>query len=435
MERIGVCRLIGAALGLGLLARLLLALFFIDLESPTLWEFGRIAENLAATGVYAYYNPHVPTAYIPPGYPVAIAHLYGSFGTGVLAHGVLLAWMLASALIIPLLCGLVARELWGARAGGLALILALFWPRFLLMSGRLHDVPFTTMLMLLACWLSVARSPAIVWRSIGLAVVVGLLANFRFETPLFLLPWLWALHHTRDSIGDADAGGRSRKRPLLRTGLAPVGIVVLGYTMGVAPWVHRNLDAFGTPLLGTSGGFNLLRGHHALASGTGRDPWPAAKLDPNRPTPIPSSPYLESLNYDNPQDEVLADRWYRELALRHMKEHPAREAKLLARKLFYFLVVDTTHPADRLIPMWLPSLAALALGLRHWLRRGRRDRRQTLLWMVFGVQLLLVLATFMLPRYRMCVEFVPLVFAAGALNALWARWERGGLLRRRAWGV
>jgi hypothetical protein len=86
---------------------------------------------------------------------------------------------------------------------------------------------------------------------------------------------------------------------------------------------------------------------------------------------------------------------------------------LAARKVFYFLTVDWTHPVSRVYAIWVPSFLALVVGFVDWVRCGRRDPRQSFLWLLFGTQMGIAVIFFVLPRYRMVVDFVPLVFLAG----------------------
>src|SRR6185436_2993879 len=86
---------------------------------------------------------------------------------------------------------------------------------------------------------------------------------------------------------------------------------------------------------------------------------------------------------------------------------------------FYFFVADFTHPVQRLAPVWIPSFVALLVGLPYWLRRGRRDPRQNTLWLLFALNAALALVFFVLPRYRIAVEFVPLLFFAAWIDWRW----------------
>ncbi|MAE69681.1 MAG: hypothetical protein CME06_04335 [Gemmatimonadetes bacterium] len=390
-----------AAITLAACLRIYLLVTYADLADPHLWEFGRIARNIVESGTFSYYTPGVPTAYIPPAYPLLIAGLYTLFGIGLTAHALLGAMLLLVEIAIPFLVAGVTVRIFGRRAGLVALLSSLFWPRFLIISGRLHDVPISMALLLLVFWLLLAPSGKGMKKAVLCGATLGLLGNFRFEAILFSLPIGYYLH-------------RVEARSLLAT-LRLVSVLLLSFAILMAPWTVRNYYTFDRFVLGTSGAYNLLRGHNENASGTGRDAWPAAKIDPDRATPLPGDAFLDSLNYSVPADELAAGDRYFELAIRHMLDHPGRELKLLGLKTYYFLCADFTHPTARFWPIWLPSLAALLVGLQHWMRQGLGDPRQQILWMIFFLQMALMLLLFVLPRYRIAVDFVPVVFASSWL--------------------
>ncbi len=237
-------------------------------------------------------------------------------------------------------------------------------------------------------WVALAPGGGGTRKALLCGAVLSVLGNFRFEAILFGVPIAYYLLR-----GEVRGG---------RPALGLIAAFLVSFSIPMAPWIARNYQVFDSFVLGTSGGYNLLRGHHANASGTGRDPWPAAKLDPHRSTPCPSDTFLDSLSYSAPVDELMARDRQTEMATRHMIENPRHELRLLTLKSYYFLVADITHAGARLWPTWLPSLVALLVGFQYWIRRGLGDPRQQLLWMVF-----------LLPRYRIDVDFVPLVCAAG----------------------
>jgi hypothetical protein len=120
---------------------------------------------------------------------------------------------------------------------------------------------------------------------------------------------------------------------------------------------------------------------------------------------------------------LLTAVYHREQAIEWIKANPEKELRLIGIKLYYFLVTDFTHPAARSLLVWPISLAALILGFYYWLRTGLRDPRQQVLWMLFGIQLVLCIAFIVLPRYRVAVESVPLLFfAAWLANTRLGEW-------------
>ncbi len=387
-----------ALIVLGVVVRVALRLFFIDLESPELWEYSDIAENIIATGVFSLKTPGAASAFMPPFYPFFIAGIYLIFGTGYAAHLILALVLWATELLIAFLMGWLACRIWNPRAGQFALLISLFWPMLLLTSGRMLNVPIIAVLPMVS--IAVMLSDLDRWKRIliiGLAM--GLLWTNRFETPLFMLPLAYYFFfHDRDP-----ATGRL---PPLSTRVVAVGTLALILIAIITPWIVRNNSIYGQPLLSTEGGYHFRRGHHEGATGAGRDPWPSNRGTIMEATPPEALKGMEGA----PQGELLASAYHREKALAWIEANPGREVQLIGTKLFYFLVSDFTHPIARRSLVWVPSMLALVLGLYHWIRTGLRDPAQQVIWMTFGIQTALCATFIVLPRYRIAVEFVPILF-------------------------
>jgi hypothetical protein len=391
--------LAGVALRVALMAR------FASPLNPELWEFGKIATNLVRTGVYAFHTPGVPSAYMPPGYPLLIAALYATLGIGKLAHLALAVLLLAFEVAIPFLIAHLARLIWGARAGRIALLLALFWPQFLLLSGRLHSLPISMATLLLALVVLWGR-PLSLGRAALCGLLIGIYGLFRMElaalAPVLLYAVLALVEPLRATIGRRVAA------------LCVLGAVA---ALVVSPWLIRNFLVFDRVLVGTSGGYNLLRGHNEQATGAGRGIYSGSSEDSTQE--IPERVRLSAPDFTSLEDELVFDAFCRKEALGFARSHPRREIELIFRKAFYFLIADFTHPVQRLWPVWVPSLAALLVGIAFWLKSGRGDARQNTLWMFFAINLALALVFFVLPRYRIAVEFVPLLFLAAWIDSRW----------------
>ena len=379
---------------------------FANPANPELWEFGTIARNLVETDSYSFHVPGVPSAYMPPGYPLLIAGLYAVLGAGPAAHYTLGGLLLAFEILLPLLVGLLALRLWGAAAGRTAFVLSLFWPQFLLLSGRYHSLPISLVLMLLALGALWREDWTIVRRAAVCGLLLGIYGLFRMELAALLLPFLYGLWRE----GETQQGGSASRARRIGAALMLVGCCAAV----VSPWIVRNRVVFGRFVLGSSGGYNLLRGHNENATGGGRN----LPGDEDREIlEIPPRVQAHEPDYTHIRDELTADALFRREALAYMRANPGREARLAAAKGFFFLVADFTHPVQRRWVVWLPSLLALITGFVWWIRRGAADPRQQTLWLVFAVNAALATVFFVLPRYRMAVEFVPVLFFAAWLAA------------------
>jgi hypothetical protein len=396
-----------ALIVLALIARIVVRLVFAELNDPVLWEFKDIASNLLSHGVYSHSkaNPgmYIPGAFMPPFYPLLLAGLYKIFGFGsYAAHFALSTILWATEFATPFLIGWLGARIWNLRTGQFAFLMALFWPMLMLTSGRLLNVPLIALLPFLS--IAVMLSDMDRWKRILLmGLIMGVLWNNRFETPLFMLPLAYYLFFF-------DKDRATGQLPSLATRVVAVSSLAVVFIACLTPWLVRNAGIYDGLILSTEGGYHFRRGHHEGATGSGRDIWPA-----DQGTYIEEVPRGPKSIEFTPEREIAAAAYHKELAVAWIKANPDRELQLIANKLFYFLVSDFTHPYARSWMVWPPSLLALMLGFFYWVRTGLRDPAQQVLWMFFGIQLTLCIIFIVLPRYRISVELVPIVFFAAWL--------------------
>jgi len=383
--------------------RLFLLIVYAHPTNPYLWEFGVVARNLATTGTYALFAPSVPSAYMPPGYPVLIYLFYRVFGIGPVAHVALSAVVFLLELAIPFLVWRIAAHLWDRTTGLVAFLLALFWPHFLLLAGRLNSVSLYVPILIAACGVLFLPRLSLPAKAAICGITLGLYATMRWEAAVYLVPFgYWFL--------------RQSATPARRRLLA-LALLAATFAVPIVPWLVRNYYVYDRFVLSTQGWRNVVRGHHANATGTARDPWPAGAqaFDEGESaggTPLPGVELPTNEKHALPMDEIAVDSIHRREALSYIASHPRHEVILALRKFFYFNVADFTHPVDRLWPIWLPSFAALVIGLVFWLRTGTRNLDQQLLWAIYGLQMIIAMAFHVVPRYRMTVVFVPVLFLA-----------------------
>lgn len=393
--------------------RIVLRLRFTDLHSPELWEFGEIARNLIESGTYTYRSNGVPSAFMPPAYPLLIAFVYMVFGVGWLAHAFLSITLLLFEIALPFLTGYLAFLIWGRTAGTISFLLSLFWPQFLLMSGRLSSIQISTALLVGACVFAVDQNHPFRTRAVLSGVTLGAYGLFRFEALAFLVPFGFMLFQSGPS------GSPESLTERIRRAIIPLLLFAVAFFVMLSPWLVRNYLVFDKVVLSTSGGYNLRRGHHPAATGTARGAGAihaGIKDTGSGGTPVPGAEEMARVVEQSPEDVLAVDRFFRDEALQFALQNPMMEVRLAAKKLFYFLVADFTHPVSRLVPVWAVSLLAFVSGLVYWAKRGLSDPRQQFLWLVFATQACVAIVFFVLPRYRMGVDFVPLVFFGAALG-------------------
>ena len=398
--------------------RIVLRLRFNDLHSPELWEFSEIARNLIESRTYTYRSNGVPSAFMPPAYPLLIALFYKVFGVGWLAHAVLSMTLLLFEIAIPFLTGYLAFLIWGRTAGTISFLLSLFWPQFLLMSGRLSSIQISTALLIGACVFAVDQDRPLRTRAVLSGVTLGAYGLFRFEALAFLVPFGFLLLRVERWGSSGSPAGH------IRRAITTLLLFAVAFFATLSPWLVRNYVVFDRVVLSTSGGYNLRRGHHPAATGTAREANSAhgsITETSSGGTPVPGAAEMARVVEQSPEDVLAVDRFFRDEALQFALQNPMMEVRLAAKKFFYFLVADFTHPVSRLVPVWAASFLAFVCGLVSWVKRGSRDPRQQFLWLAFATQACVAVVFFVLPRYRMGVDFVPVVFFAAALGEILER--------------
>jgi len=202
-------------------------------------------------------NDGAATAFWPAGWPMAMSVLFRVTGPSLLALGL---FNLGSAILTGWLSLLLGRRMFGSEAAArLGLLLFAIYPNAIgYVPLGLTEV-FYTALLLLGCWLVIARRPgplALLWL-IAAGVVFGFATLVKAQT-LVMVPLLFAIDWLRQ-------GDVWRRLPrLVGQGLLVLGVAVLT----VLPWTMRNHAQLGAWIpVSTNGGFTLLTGNNDSATG------------------------------------------------------------------------------------------------------------------------------------------------------------------------
>lgn len=387
------------------------------------YEFRTITLNLLEGRGYDYYTVApdgtvlesgdpgpvtLPSAYMPPAYPVWLWGLTSVLGTGpgaVVAIGVMQALLGALACALMLLVG---RELFDERTGWLAALGFAVYPVLAFSASQVSAAALYVPLFLLFLWAMARAVRTRALRDLALAgALFGLnvLARGEFIAFLpFVLAWL-----ALDRAGPWGATARQ------------AALVTLCAAAVLAPWTVRNAAAVGkaTPMT-TNGGHNLWQAVQPGAVGTH-----AAYAVPA----IPPHPRLEAALATLPRDaryEVRRDSVYRAAAMREIRADPGRAAGLAARKVWlywgHFGGDRIDYPGAQSPAFWGPWLLLLppfAAGL--WLGARGAWRRRAFLYVYLAGQTAVAAVFFVLPRYRLSVLPVMLLFAAFAAGWAWDR--------------
>lgn len=399
----------------------LLAALAIPAETTETYEFGHVARSIVAGDGFSYYpatagevlapgeaggaERRLPSAHMPPLYAYVTAGAMEIAGPSHVAT----VWavrvfnlVMAAATALGLL--MLSRRLLGSGRGAtLAALAFALYPTGIYMATQVSAanlyVPVTIAVILLLLGAVRARAPG-VWVAAGLAT--GVLCLLRAEA-LLMVPLVTAWLVCMSAV----PSGRRRYR------LAALFLVTAVAIPGA--WILRSSLAFGRPVftVTTTGGSNLWIGNHTGASGSQKEfsvpPELRARLDELPP----------SQDY-----EVRKDALWRREALAEMAGDPLGTAARDLKKLAMLLTVDV-HDDRSFHPAYMATWAALAVtgtaGLRRWWRRGDPAGRYLVAgYLAFSIVIPVVF--FVLPRYKLPLEIMLLVFAGGWV----ARHGRGG---------
>jgi 4-amino-4-deoxy-L-arabinose transferase-like glycosyltransferase len=255
-------------------------------------------------------NDGQPTAFWPAGWPMALSVVFRLTGPSLLALGL---FNLASAILTGWLALLLGRRLFGSEAAArLGLLLLAIYPNAIgYVPLGLTEV-FYTALLLLGCWLVIARRSAL-WL-LGAGVVFGFATLVKAQT-LVMVPLLFAIDWLRQ-------GDIWRRLP----GLVGQGALVLAAAaLTVLPWTLRNHAQLGHWVaVSTNGGFTLLTGNNDSATGDY----------------TPDDRTVAALMARKDLDEVSRDAEAKRLGLQWIAEHPGRFIALAPRKLMRLWLPD-----------------------------------------------------------------------------------------------
>lgn len=264
-----------------------------------------------------YVNPFtgLPTAWWPPGYPFFLGGVFAIFGEGVWqAIGANIALQL---LAIPAVYA-IALLVFDRRTALVAAFAVALWPGQIYFSSLALSEPLFTLLLLIAVLLMLLVPGAGRWRAatvVAFGAVTALAMLTRGQAavliPVAIAAWMLMGMRWRDTLA-----------------YAGLSVVALGLCM--TPWVLRNNEQLGSPVIvSTNMGGNLWIGHHEDATGR------MTISQPEPPVPPKGSlPWIEW--------EVEGDRQLRDEAIEYMLTHPMDELRLSLTKIRALYEADST---------------------------------------------------------------------------------------------
>ncbi|MFT4057214.1 MAG: glycosyltransferase family 39 protein [Novosphingobium sp.] len=355
------------------------AVLLIDVAptSDAEWYYIR-AVSLAAGQGYLD-NAGAPTAFWPPGWPIALSLVFSQFGVSHVALGL---FNLVSAMLIGALTLVLGRRLFGsegaARAG--LLLLAVYPNAIGYVPLALTEVFYTALLMA-GCWVIVTRTNR--WHLVSAGFLFGLATLVKAQT-LVVVPLLFAIEWLR--MGQV----WQRLPRLVGEGLLVLALAALT----VLPWTVRNEVQLGHWIaVSTNGGYTLLTGNHDTATGDY----------------TPDAPVVKELMARPGLDEVARDAEARRLGMAWITAHPERFLKLAPKKFLRLWLPDgeaewayqggapgyaTFELAYRAVRVlnqgyYVVLMAAFAIAFFVMIARRRRDGQRWIGWWLlpYGIAL------------------------------------------------
>ena len=363
--------------------------------------FFDLAANVAAGRGYQLV-PGQLTAFRVPGYPLFLLLITGGQWHPwlIIAAGALLGGLTVIA------AALIARDLFGPRAGLLAGAAAAAYPYYLWHDTAIQETALVTCLTAWATLvlLRLARSGALRQALLAGALLGAAVLTRETVLPFALLAALWAGWQVARQTGPA--------RGLLTSAAI---VAVLG--AGLTPWLVHTQREYGEAVLGSEFGAALYASSDPLLFAA----YPDRSVDDSRAavfTHLPA-PLAAQLAAANP-GSLARDHLYRDWALERIAADPAAFAARAPRKVwiaFRALPSPLHGPlanaayAAVWVPLVLLGLAGLWSERKHW-------RRDLLIYAQFAVFMAITGVLWAQTAHRVFLDVYLMIYAAGFV----ARW-------------
>lgn len=332
------------------------------------------------------------------GYPLFVLYpVFSVFGEDITAARVVNAILGGLA---TWLCYAIAHEAGAGRLG--RLIAALSWAIYLpagVYAVYLLKENLMIPLMLGAFWfvLRLSKTPSLA-STIGCGVLFGLLALVgnaaltlagALLIALVVAPTTW------------------------RTKAGTLGTIIVATVLVASPWMIRNYQVLGAPVLNTNGGFNLYLGNNPAATGMF--------------VSIADTPRGETWEALREQGEIQASETLKSDAVDWIKQHPAAFIELAFTKLAYFWtppVHEGKGPVPRTEQLvrtaWALQFLVLVIGaVMTLLFKHTRRREVVLMWVAIAGYTAVHMLFYVIFRYREPIMPLLCVLAALTLETIY----------------
>ncbi len=280
-----------------------------------------LAANLTAGAGYVLADGK-PTAVIPAGYPLWLAALRLA---GLSELGQVRFAQLVVSLLTIVFVALFSRMLFGPSTALLAAAGCALYPYFIFLPGTILATTLYSMLLVLGAWIYVKA------------------VNINNNKMMFFggMLWGWAVLTVTTAIVLAGAtvvwhwrhaGGRRAERFRL------AGFFLAGMLLLLVPWMVRNQQQLGKPLLATNGGYNLWLGNN-----------PAADLEAPCSVPTPADMDERIIHSGS---ELYADSLFSATARAFIAAEPGAFARRTLHKGLFFWRFDPSPVTVSYLRNW-----------------------------------------------------------------------------------
>jgi 4-amino-4-deoxy-L-arabinose transferase-like glycosyltransferase len=347
---------------------------------------GQITQDINIDPVYA-----IPTATIPPVYPLFLFAVYAVFGDSI--NTVLWIELLQvflsgiSCAIIYHLVSLTFKRKVALFSG----ILFAVYPMFIYLPGQISSANVYILINLALMYCLIKGKNA---QETGLfycaGILYGILLLSRTQTIVYL-PFivLWIFLYVREHM------------------LHRVGVFLVMALIVLAPWMYRNYRVFNTLVpLTTQSGYNLWQGQNPDATGTR-----SQYTDPSFHIRSEVEQKILALT-PNDKYEIALQNIYMHEAFTFIKENPGHVVVLGLKKCMfywgYYWGVNFTYPGARSPLYWLPWFIVLPFFIIGLIYSFIEAKKYVLFFIYFIVSTAIIMVFFVIPRYRLFI--LPLVF-------------------------
>lgn len=375
---------------LALVLRLLFNIFIVGLDTPPIndaTQYDAIGYNLSKGNGFMLDEPmpgisSKTTSYRAPLLPFLLAGIYVIFGHSYPAAKIMLSILGAFTCIVIYFIG---KHTFDRKVGFLSALISCIYPFFIYYTGYLlSETPFVMLVCMFTLSLIIANEKGTYRYFIMAGILLGFACLCR-PTMLIIPPFilLWLVIISRNGILD------SLKRFV---------VIILIMISTIAPWTIRNykIHHHFVPVTTIALGSSLWQGNNPLATGKVNYGYVTSRHE-----------------FGTFESEVDDGRFYQNLAISYMKDHPKRIFKLAGRKFVEFWKVTSPNVLFRqnLISIFSYGIILFLFCIGVFLSIKQWQKPILLILMIIYYTLIHMIFPVTV-RYRLPIEPFLIVFAA-----------------------